>query len=713
MIRESASGKRPLQLHELLNKERDAILEEWARIGRSELAAARELSNRDQIDNMPKILDSIAVHSKKAKVRQPSATPTQEGAKIHAEQRWRIGFSLENVTREYGMLRRVIIRKIAPHINDLSGEELVFLHESLDEAILESVISYVTYSNRVLESERERLEVTLKSIGDGVISTDAVGRITYMNPAAERILGWSRDAALHQPADKVLVAVDQESRKPSKCLVQVAIETSEAAHHPSEIELRTYDGDFLPAEEIAAPLRNSEGQFLGVVTTFRDVSRVRALTSELGYQAAHDSLTNLPNRSLLIDRLNQEIAHAERHNDRLALLYLDLDLFKDVNDMLGHTVGDELLKQVADRLRRCVRRTDTVCRVGGDEFIILLTEFGALEDLSELGSKVARKLKVPYRLGNDTVDISTSVGVAVYPDDGRDPQTLIKHADVAMYQAKALGRNDVQFFTPDMNRRATERRKLQGDLRNALASDQLSLSFQPQMALGSNEIVGAEVLLRWKHPQLGMVPPGRFIPVAEDNRQIMITIGNWVIEQACRQARLWMNEGYPPLRVSVNVSAAQLRDGHFVEHIDNVLTQCDIPPDQLQLELTESLLMSDIPGSAERVSLLEAMGVKIAVDDFGTGYSSLSYLKNLPVDELKIDQSFVRNIRADVGNAPIVQAIIRMGQSLKLRVIAEGVEDQEAVNFLTANGCEGAQGYYFSEPLPADAFKQQFLHSLH
>lgn len=703
-----------VQLHEILHRESDAIFRDWEQLDRETLQSARALSSKDLIDNVPTILNSIAEHARRAEAAENSISRlSQEGARIHAEQRWKLGFTLEEVTREYGMLRTIITQKLAPDIHNLSTDQLVFLYESLDEAVVESVVTYVATSNQTLEAERERLQVTLKSIGEGVVSTDPNNRILYLNAAAEKIIGWTQKESLGRPINEVVCALDEATGEPVKCLTLIATETGERSEHPTEILLKHRDGQLIAAEEVAAPLWDSSGNFLGAVTTFRDVSKVRALTVELGYLAAHDPLTGLPNRSLLTDRLTQKIAQAERHRDRLALLYLDLDLFKDVNDMLGHTAGDELLKQAAQRLENCVRKTDTVCRVGGDEFVILLSEFGALEYLNDLGEKITEQMRQPYTIGTDTVDISTSVGVSIFPEDGRDPQTLVKHADIAMYQAKQRGRNDVQFFAPEMNKRAVERRKLQGDLRNALSAGELSLRFQPQFALASGDLVGAEVLMRWHHPKLGYIPPGRFIPVAEDNREIMSSIGDWALEEACRQARQWMDEGYPPLRISVNVSQVQLRNGSFVSYVGEVLSRYGLPADQLQLELTESLLMSDVSGAAERIRLLEFMGVRIAVDDFGTGYSSLSYLKNLPVDELKIDQSFVRNIRADVGNAPIVQAIIRMGQSLNLRVVAEGVEDQGAVDFLTDNSCESAQGFFYSEAVSAKTFEDKFLHSSH
>jgi len=477
--------------------------------------------------------------------------------------------------------------------------------------------------------------------------------------------------------------------------------------------LRKRDGELLAVEKTAAPLRDSAGRFLGVVTTFRDVSRIRDLTAQLTHLAGHDPLTDLPNRMLLQDRLSLELAHAERDKSRVAVIYLDLDLFKQVNDAYGHSAGDQLLQQVAKRLGNCVRQTDTVSRLGGDEFAILLTDFKSQMHLSDLGEKLAQCIMAPYEIDSTRIEVSTSVGISVYPEDGRDPDTLIKHADMAMYQAKARGRNNVQFFAPEMHARATERRKLAGDLRNALAADQLSLHFQPQIALVTGDVIGAEALLRWRHPKRGLIPPGRFIPVAEDNRHTMITVGNWVLEQACRQARAWRDAGCPPLRVSVNLSLIQLLDENLVEFVYRVLQRFQMAPGCLQLEITETVFMSDIAGAADCLRELRRLGVPLSVDDFGTGYSSLSYLKQLPIDELKIDKSFVRHLASDPDNSSIVQAIIRMGQSMGLRVVAEGVENRDALVFLTAQGCDVGQGHYFSHARPADDFAREYLGGAH
>jgi len=709
MPQDQASVEPSLPLDKFLHQEHETILQEWERLDRQTLASARELTSEELRNNLPEVLSDLADQYERTSDKTRHINFPQQGPRLHARDRWEMGFSLEEVTREYGLLRVVILQILCSRAGELPEDELVFLNEALDMAIVESVTTYVEKANSQLQSERERLQVTLTSIADGVVSTDTEGRITFLNPAAERISGWPKAEAVGRPIDEILVTLDETTREKHDSTTLRAIDLDEPQRSWGSILLRRYDGELLPIETHAAPLRDSHGQNQGAVVTFRDISEIRRLTAELNHLASHDPLTGLPNRTLLYDRLTQELAYAERYNASLALLYLDLDLFKEVNDLLGHGVGDELLRQVAERLLGCVRRTDTVSRLGGDEFAVLLTGFDRRTFPDELAIKIAKRLNDPFVLNQETVNVSTSVGISLFPEDGQDAETLVKHADTAMYQAKAGGRRRIQFFAPEMNRRATERHELEKDLRTAIAQDQLSLHFQPQIAPGSGRLIGAEALLRWHHPQKGLIPPGRFIPVAEDSGQLMVSIGNWVIEKACAQARAWLDAGHPPVRLSVNVSVVQLRDEAFPSYVEKCLQRYRLPSDLIQMELTESIIMSDIDGATERVKKIKDMGIHIAIDDFGTGYSSLSYLKDLPIHELKIDQSFVQNILTDVNSAAIAQAIIRMAQSLGLRVIAEGVENQETVDFLVQNECEGVQGYYFSKPIPAAAFEAKFF----
>lgn len=700
--------KPSLPLDTFLRQEHENILNEWESLNRQTLASARAPTSEELRNNLPEILIDLADQYECTSDKTRHINFQQQGPRLHAQTRLELGFSLEEVVREYSLLRVVILQILSLRAGELPEGELVFLNEALDKAIVESVTTYVKEANSKLQNERERLHVTLTSIADGVVSTDKEGYITFLNPAAEQMSKWPKEEAIGRQIDEVLVILDETTQEKCDNTIFKVINQN-TPQHSGNILLRQYDGELLHIEKHAAPLRNSRGQNQGAVVIFRDISEIRLLTAKLSYLAFHDPLTGLPNRTLLFERLTQEMAYGERYNVSLALLYLDLDLFKKVNDVFGHEVGDELLKQVAKRLLDCVRRTDTVSRLGGDEFAILLTSFDQHTFPDELATKVTKRLSDPFVLNHETVNVSTSIGISLFPEDAQDAEMLVKYADTAMYQAKAAGRDRIQFFAPEMNRRAMERHELEKDLRKAIAQDQLSLHFQPQIATGTGRMIGAEALLRWQHPQKGMIPPGRFIPVAEESGHLMISIGSWVIEKACSQMRVWLDAGYPPMRISVNVSIVQLRDEAFPSLVKKLLQRYRLSSDQLQMELTESIIMSYVAGANERVKQIKDMGIHIAIDDFGTGYSSLSYLKDLPVHELKIDQSFVLNINTDLNSAAIVQTIIRMAQSLGLRVIAEGVENQETMDFLVQNECEGAQGYYFSKPVTPVAFETQYF----
>jgi len=419
--------------------------------------------------------------------------------------------------------------------------------------------------------------------------------------------------------------------------------------------------------------------------------------------AQHDFLTDLPNRSLLNDRLEQAISLARRHGHRIAVLFLDLDRFKHINDSLGHVIGDQLLQAVARRLKTCLRRSDTVGRQGGDEFVVVLSELDLPENAARSAAKLLAALTPPYRVGLHDLHVPMSIGVSIYPDDGVDAATLINNADTAMYQAKENGRNNYQFFRQEMIVRAVERQFIEGGLRVALDRQELSLHYQPKVDLRTGAIVGVEALLRWQHPDRGFIPPAQFVPIAEDSG-LILPIGRWVLREACRQSRAWLDAGLPPMPMAVNISAIEFRSQDFIDSIRTVLQETKLEPQCLELELTESVLMKYAESTVSMLKALKSIGVQLAVDDFGTGYSSLSYLSQFPVDSLKVDQSFVQEISSKANDAVIVSAVISMGNSLKKRVIAEGVETREQLDFLTTAGCEEAQGYYFSAPMVAEQF---------
>jgi diguanylate cyclase len=441
----------------------------------------------------------------------------------------------------------------------------------------------------------------------------------------------------------------------------------------------------------------------GAVMVFHDVSLARAMTLKMSYLAQHDSLTDLPNRVLLHDRLSEAITLSSRYQRKLAILFLDLDRFKHINDSLGHVVGDRLLQSVARRLFTCVRSSDTVSRQGGDEFVVLLWEVRHAQDAAITATKILDALRLPHLIDEHELHITGSIGIVTYPDDGTDVETLMRKADFAMYHAKETGRDSYQFFQPEMSARAVERQSLEYNLRYAIERQELVLHYQPKLNLATGAIIGIEALIRWNHPQRGLVPPGQFIEIAEDCG-LIVPIGRWVLHEACRQARAWQVGGLPPLCIAVNVSPVELRAPGFVSGIRTTLMETGLEPRYLELELTEAVLMEKSRSVADVLNELKDIGVLLALDDFGTGYSSLSHLKRFPIDTLKIDQSFVRDLTTD--DAGIVNAVIGMGRSLHMRVVAEGVETREQLEVLQKHGCSEGQGHYFSRAVPAKDFGQ-------
>jgi diguanylate cyclase (GGDEF)-like protein len=425
----------------------------------------------------------------------------------------------------------------------------------------------------------------------------------------------------------------------------------------------------------------------------------------MAHAAEHDSLTGLPNRLLLNERINHAIKLAQRDRHRVAVLYLDLDGFKHINDSLGHQIGDQILQSVAERLLDCVRAPDTVSRQGGDEFLVLLSKVDHPDGSASAAQRILLAVAGSHFVGERDLHISGSVGISVYPDDGLDAEALIRAADTAMYQAKEDGRHGFQFFTPVMNARAVERQSIEENLCHAIEHSEFELHYQPKVNLTTGEITGAEALIRWNHPTKGMIPPAQFIPVAEDCG-LILPIGDWVIREACTQACAWLVAGLPAISIAVNVSALQFRDSQFLDGLLAVLKETGLDAKYLELEVTESILMKRADLAAPILQLLRERGVRVAIDDFGTGYSSLGYLHKFPLDALKIDQSFIRQMNATPNETGIVRAIISMGRSLNLRVIAEGVETPKELAFLQTQKCDEAQGYYFSKAVPPQEFAE-------
>ena len=554
-------------------------------------------------------------------------------------------------------------------------------------------------AEEALRSAVSLLSATLESTADGILVVASDQSISRFNRRFVDM--WRIPAELIESRDdkRVLGFVIDQVKDPDAFIARV----EDLYAHPEVESFDTIEfNDGRTFERYSGP-QFVAGRAVGRVWSFRDITDRKQAEERIHALAYHDPLTELPNRALFRDRMTQATARADRAHTTVALLFLDLDNFKTINDSLGHAAGDALLQQIAARMRLCVRDTDTISRQGGDEFLVMLTDLAGTEMVTPIVDKLMAQLQVPFEIDGNELTTSVSIGIASYPADGEDFETLLKKSDTAMYRAKESGRNTYRFFDEHMNVEATEHLSIRNGLRLALERDEFVLHYQPQIDLRSGLVVGAEALLRWNHPSQGLVGPGRFIPVAEDNG-LIVPIGEWVLGEACRQAARWRDAGLPALVMAVNLSAVQFRRSRLEQTVMRALNASGLDPSVLELELTESILILDTETTLAAVKSLKALGVKLSIDDFGTGYSSLSYLKRFDVDKLKIDQSFIRDLSSDPGDAAIVRAIIQMARSLDLRTIAEGVEDQIVLNGLREYGCDEAQGHLFAAAMPADEF---------
>ena len=561
-------------------------------------------------------------------------------------------------------------------------------------------------NTQLLQNEM-RVRAVLDQVEEGIVSATSDGLIRMFNPAAERIFGYCAQEVLGQKFTLLMTEADaKEHSQHLQHYLQsgqpVLLGTSR------EVTGRRKNGEMFPVElRLGAIKLEGEHLFIG---SMRDISERKAIEKRMTHLATHDSLTNLPNRNLLQDRARQALLQAARQERRIGVMFLDLDHFKTTNDFLGHPMGDRLLQTVASRILNCVRDEDTVARQGGDEFIVVLPNIKRFEDVAVVAQKVLVTLAAPYSIDNTELHISASIGVSVYPDDGDDVETLMRHADTAMYYAKATGRNNFQFFTPKMNQAVTERMSIESKLRHALERNEFSLNYQPIVNLATGQVSAAEALLRWQ-PEGGPIGPDRFIPVAEETG-LIVPIGEWVIRAALQERRRWLDQGLTLPRMVVNLSARQFAQKNLVAKIGRMLQEVDLSPQQLGVEVTESLIMERPEDAVRTLKILSEMGVQISIDDFGTGYSSLSYLKRFPLHKIKIDRSFVRDVATDSDDAAIVTAIIAMAHSLDATVVAEGVETLEQLNFLRERGCDEFQGFYFSRPVPGDALLEKMRNGM-
>ncbi|NVM76547.1 diguanylate cyclase (GGDEF)-like protein/PAS domain S-box-containing protein [Duganella sp. SG902] len=577
---------------------------------------------------------------------------------------------------------------VSSHSVTLSGRpaRLVFAHDITEREQLKLALQL---RSRALEASINAIAIT-RHAAEGEL-------IEYANPAFVRLFDHSPASVLGRRLETLL---DLQPHDEQYQALQAAMQSRN--EQTLLLRPRHRDGTLLWTQLHVAPVQNTERAIGHHVCVLTDMTAIMEYQEQLEHQAHHDALTGLPNRVLLNDRLAQAVTFSQRFRHSLWLVYIDLDNFKFINDHLGHQLGDQLLCAIAQRLRACASDGDTVARLGGDEFVLLLP-IANQRPVTSILQLVQEAVAAPVTLERQALAVTCSIGVSVFPADGADAEQLLKHADIAMYRAKEAGRNQVQFYEAAMHTRVAERAQIEAELRNALPREQLSLVYQPKVDLRSGAVTGMEALVRWQHPALGAVSPVRFIGVAEETG-LIVAIGRWVLRTACAQAAAWQRAGLPPLRVAVNLSARQFRDHALLDEVRAALADSGLQPRYLELELTESLMMHNVEEAVAMVENLKRLGVALSIDDFGTGYSSLAYLKQFPVDYLKIDQSFTREMLTEPKVAAIVRSVMALGHSLGFKVIAEGVETEAQLAYLRQHACDEMQGYYFSRPLTPEAF---------
>ena len=565
-------------------------------------------------------------------------------------------------------------------------------------------VAYRLHQRRkVAEARLRRVYAAFESGIQGALIADGAGAILEVNDAFERLTGYRRAEALGRGMHFLA------SQRHDPAFLERVLETvAERDYWEGEMWHARKGGELHPVHMTVSAVRDDDGRIASYAASFVDITERRIAEQRIRHLALHDILTDLPNRSLMREGAQAAIARAQRDRRKVALLFVDLDRFKNVNDSLGHPAGDQLLRQCATRLLGALRAADLVRRQGGDEFAVLLPDLVNAEDAARIAAKLLDSVRQPFAVGTRELRITCSIGISLYPEGGADFDTLLRNADAAMYAAKSGGRDCYRFHSGDMTRRASERLDLEADLRRALESGGLALAYQPQMDLRSGALAGVEALVRWQHAARGAVSPAQFIPVAEESG-LILPVGEWVLREACATRAAWLAHGMREGRMAVNVSAVQFRDAGFAGAVQRALADSRLPAGLLELEVTESVIIAGLEQVGATLAGLAALGVRISIDDFGTGYSSLSYLKRLPVDKLKIDRSFVTELPDDPESCAIAAAVVGLAHGLELRAIAEGVETERQAKFLHACGCEEAQGYLFSKPLDPGAFQARYL----
>lgn len=622
------------------------------------------------------------------------------------------GFAVCRALKADPATRDIAIVFITSHIDteheisSLSEGGIDFLRKPLHAATcrirIKNLLNLSHYS-RQMEAEKEWLRVTLDSIGDAVIATDLDGKISFMNPIAERMTGWLAKDALHRPIEEVMQLRDAHTLEPRWNPIYFALKEQRVVAMALNCQLVSRTGQLFQVEDSAAPIIDHKGQCLGSIVVFHDVSESMALALKMSHLANHDPLTNLPNRVLLYDRIEQAIKRAEQLHHKSALLLIDLDHFKYVNDSIGHNFGDLLIKQASERLSSICCAGTTLARLGGDEFVLVLPELWSFEEVGLFTSQVHSQFQQPFVLEDKKYQMAVSIGVSIYPDDAQTIEMFMRHADVAMFKAKSEGRNRTSFFSDELEQQIIHRHQLELLLRDNLANQQLQVYYQPKLCLQTGKLLGAEALARMQNNQGQWISPIEFIPLAEETG-LIAELGQQVLRQACEECLSWQHPGYL-VPVSVNIAAAQFADPLLVKQISSLMAELQMPAHLLELEVTESALMLDVSKTQSMLSQLKAAGICISIDDFGTGYSSLSYLKKFQVDVLKIDKSFVHEMLTDRGDMEIVKAVISLAQSMNLQLIAEGIELEAQKDKLLELGCQMGQGYFFSKPLSAADFE--------
>lgn len=654
-------------------------------------------------------------------------------------------YASSGITTLFGLLPESVTKDLSPLYAVIHADDIALLKKAIEFSAFNMSPLEIVFRVKIYEKEKRWIEARafpqIEADGSGIILwhgvmldvTERMQLAAKLNKKEARLneaqqiaklgswelkfsdqtLIWSDEiyrifeiTPTEQPPsyDEFINAVHPEDRG----VVDTAFTESLANKTPYEIihRIRMKDGRIKYVHEKGKTYYDSQGYPLRTIGTVQDITKQKSIEKKIEFMAHHDALTGLPNRILAQERTEQIMANAKRTGSKAALLFIDLDGFKTINDSLGHSVGDTILKNVTSRLIECIRKSDILSRQGGDEFLLVVSDIDTLEDIRTLADKLLIEMEKPFMLGNQSLCLSGSIGISIYPEHGETFETLLQCSDTAMYRAKETGKNSYCFYTQQMNHNLIGLFKMQNDLRSALENNEFVLHYQPQIDLASNRITGAEALIRWEHPHLGMIPPMNFIPIAESSG-LIVSIGQWVIEEACRQIALWHAKGIA-ITVAVNISSVQFKRGNLESVVENALREYKIDPQCLELELTESIIMHDTDNTLQSVRNLKALGVQLSIDDFGTGYSSLAYLKRFAVDKLKIDQSFVRDILQDQEDAIIVRTIVQMAKSLNLKTIAEGVENHEVLALIEGYGCDEVQGYHFAKPMRAVEFETYF-----